>query len=41
MKNISSIQVENLTGTNPCEDLGLDGSIMLQRILKEQNVRVE
>lgn len=34
VKNVSGIQMENLTGRNIFEDLGVDGSIMLKRILK-------
>jgi hypothetical protein len=32
--NLSGIQIENLTRRNLFEDLGVDGSIMLKRILK-------
>jgi len=34
VKNVSGIQMENLTGRNPFEDLRAEGSIMLKRILK-------
>jgi hypothetical protein len=33
-KNVFGIQMENLTGRNLFEDLGVDGRIMLKRILK-------
>jgi hypothetical protein len=34
IKNVSGIQMENLTGSNLLQDLGVDGSIMLKGILK-------
>jgi hypothetical protein len=34
IKKLSGIQMENLTARNLFEDLGVDGSIMLKRILK-------
>jgi hypothetical protein len=34
IKNVSGIQMENLTGRNLFEDLGIDGSIILKIIVK-------
>jgi hypothetical protein len=34
IKNVSGIQMENLTGRNLFEDLGVNGNIILKRILK-------
>lgn len=34
VKNVCGIQMESLTGRNLFEDLGVEGSIMLKRILK-------
>lgn len=34
VKNVSGIQMENLTGRNLFENLGIEGSIMFKQILK-------